>query len=282
MHDLKVFRTAAALRGTIKSAAPAGGRLALVPTMGALHEGHLTLVRRARELADSIAVSIFVNPTQFGPHEDFSRYPRDEAGDLEKLRRAGADFVYCPDVDEIYPGGPSASIKAAGPALMGMENDFRPGHFDGVVTVVHRLFEQVQPALALFGEKDYQQLLTIRRMVRERALPIEIVGVDIVRESDGLALSSRNMYLTPEQRAAAPALHAAMVVCAAEMRAGKPQAKSLDAARAKIAAAGFDLQYLEARDAETLARADHISAKPARLLAAAKLGQTRLIDNIEI
>lgn len=259
----------------------AGNRVALVPTMGALHEGHLDLARAAREAADRVIVSIFVNPTQFAPTEDFAAYPRGEASDLAKLAPLDIDAVFAPPVAEMYPDGFATRVAVDGPAL-GLESDARPHFFGGVATVVAKLFIACTPDVALFGEKDYQQLLVVRRMATDLGLPVTVIGHPTVRAADGLALSSRNAYLSPEERAAAPRLHAALQAAAAAIRAGTPAAAAVAAARTAIVAAGFTVDYVALRNAETLAEVADPRAEPLRLLAAACLGKTRLIDNIAI
>jgi pantoate--beta-alanine ligase len=252
--------------------------VALVPTMGALHEGHRTLVRAARERAATVVVSVFVNPTQFGPGEDFDRYPRTWDADLAALAEESADVVFHPPVDEVYPPGAVGVTVDPGPLGSVLEGAIRPGHFAGVLTVVAKLFGLVRPDLAVFGEKDYQQLTLIRAMARELALGVEVVGIPTVREDDGMALSSRNRYLAPEQRSAAAAISAALRAGAA---AGPEGADSvLAAARAVLGAEPSLLQdYLELTDTD-LGPAP--AAGPARLLVAARAGATRLLDNIAV
>jgi pantoate--beta-alanine ligase len=254
------------------------GPVALVPTMGALHEGHRTLVRAARERAATVVVSVFVNPTQFGPGEDFDRYPRTWDADLAALAEEGADLVFHPEVDEVSPPGAAGVTVDPGPLGSVLEGAVRPGHFAGVLTVVAKLFGLVRPDLALFGEKDYQQLTLIRAMARELALGVEVVGVPTVREDDGLALSSRNHYLSPEQRATAVALSRAL---RAGADAGPQGAEAvLAAARAVLAAEPALVQdYLELTDID-LGPAP--TAGPARLLVAARAGSTRLLDNAAV
>jgi len=256
-----------------------GLRSALVPTMGALHEGHLDLVRRARGSADRVVVSIFVNPTQFAPGEDFAAYPRDEDADLGKLDALGVEAVFAPTVPEMYPEGHATRITVEGPAL-GLESDARPHFFGGVATVVAKLFIACAPDVAVFGEKDYQQLAVVRRMATDLGLPVAIIGHPTVRAADGLALSSRNAYLSDQERAAAPALHAALQAAAAAIRAGTGPAEALAAARDALTKAGFSVDYVALRNADTLAEVAEPRAEPLRLLAAARLGRTRLIDNI--
>jgi pantoate--beta-alanine ligase len=278
VNALAIVRTVAALRAEVAAWRKAGQRVALVPTMGALHEGHLALVRRGRELAERTVASVFVNPAQFAPSEDLERYPRDEAGDAAKLASAGCDLMYAPSLAEMYAEGRATSIAVGGPAE-GLCGQFRPQMFGGVALVVTKLLLQAQPDYAVFGEKDYQQLLVVRRFVRDLDIPVEVVGAPTVREADGLALSSRNAYLSPEERARAPALHRALAEGAAALASGAAAAPTLDAVRARLATAGFaPLDYVELRDAETLGAP--APGRPARLLAAAWLGRTRLIDNV--
>ncbi|MEW6121164.1 MAG: pantoate--beta-alanine ligase [Pseudomonadota bacterium] len=274
----KLVETPAELRGTLRSLQMGGARIALVPTMGALHDGHLDLVRQAKALADKVVVSIFVNPTQFAPHEDFSRYPRTLERDVELLAGVGADFVYVPAASDMYPPGFTTRIALDGPAE-GLESEFRPHFFSGVAIVVSKLFLQSGADLAVFGEKDYQQLKVVTRLARDLDIPIEIVPGPTTREADGLALSSRNRYLSPEERATAPVISRSLAAAAAAIRAGTPPAEAAAAARDAIAAAGLKVDYVEARHAETLA-ALGAPSEPIRLLAAAWLGKTRLIDNM--
>jgi len=276
---LKVVRTVKDVRQAVASWRREGETVALVPTMGALHEGHLALVRLAKKRAPRAVVSIFVNPTQFAPGEDLGRYPRDEAGDVAKLEAVGADLVWAPDQAEMYPPGFATPIEPGGAALE-LEGRFRPHHFGGVATVCLKLFSAVAPDLAVFGEKDYQQLTVIRQMVRDLALPLAIVAAPTVREKDGLALSSRNAYLTPQERAVAPALHRAIHALAVVAKKGGLVNKAIDAAKHDLLAAGFaKIDYIEVRDAETLGPFAPKSGRKGRILAAAWLGKTRLIDN---
>lgn len=257
------------------------GRVALVPTMGALHEGHRTLVVEAARLAERRIVSIFVNPTQFGPGEDLSRYPRQEAADAAMLAAEGVDILWAPPVEVVYPAGFATSVHVGG-ITDALEGAARPGHFDGVATVVAKLFGQAAPDVALFGEKDYQQLAVIRRMVADLDIAVDIVGVPTVRDADGLALSSRNAYLTRSERTAALALPRALAAAAAAIRRGDPVPATLEAASATLHSAGFSrIDYVALRDASTLAALTRLDA-PARLLAAAVVGTTRLIDNIAV
>jgi pantoate--beta-alanine ligase len=278
---LKVVRTVAALRATIAAFRKKGETVALVPTMGALHAGHLELVAAARKRCDRVIVTIFVNPKQFGPREDFSRYPRDLAADRKALATAGADTVFAPEISSMYPAGFATSVAVSG-LTERLEGPLRPGHFAGVTTVVSKLLIQAMPDVAVFGEKDYQQLSIIRRMVADLDLPIRIEGVAIVREKDGLALSSRNAYLSAEQRAAAPVLYAHLRKAVSELVAGKPWAGISEAAIRAIRAAGFErVDYFDLCDAATLEPVE-TADKPARILVAAWIGATRLIDNLAV
>ncbi|HYM17311.1 MAG TPA: pantoate--beta-alanine ligase [Micropepsaceae bacterium] len=277
-----VVTTAAQLRTHVDRWRRNGERVALVPTMGALHAGHLALVERAAELAGRVVVSIFVNPTQFAPLEDFGRYPRNPERDLAILRGQGkTDLVYGPDVSEIYPSGAVAEAAPKGPAL-GLETDFRPHFFAGVATVVSRLFLQSRSDFAVFGEKDYQQLLVVKELARNLGVGLEVVGVPTVREADGLALSSRNAYLDVQQRKVAGLLNVVLREVGVRVRQGAsiPEAETHGAAR--LIAAGFErVDYVAVRDAETLFPVRDLK-RPARVLAAARIGATRLIDNMAI
>ncbi len=278
---MQIIRDADALKREIAALRADGATIAFVPTMGALHDGHMALVAEAKLRADQVVASIFVNPTQFAPTEDLSVYPRREAADAALLDAAGVAILWAPDVETMYPDGPDATVKA-GPAAEGLDGAARPGHFDGVATVVARLFDQVQPDIAVFGEKDYQQLAVIRQLVQGLKLPIEIVGIPTQRDADGLALSSRNAYLSEEERTAARALPRALGEAAAAIQAGADVAETLDKARARLEAAGFDpIDYVALHDAETLAPMA-VFDRPARLLAAARMGRTRLIDNLPV
>lgn len=259
-----------------------GGEIALVPTMGALHRGHLSLVRLAQRRARRVVVSIFVNPAQFAPHEDFRSYPRTFAADLAALAALNVDLVWAPAAATMYPDGFATRIVPEGPAQAGLEDAFRPHFFVGVATVVTKLLVQCVPDIAIFGEKDYQQLLVIKRLARDLDLSMRILGAPIVREPDGLALSSRNVYLVPRERAAAPTLYRVLKECAAAIAAGEPIAGVLDTGRATIRDAGFALDYLEARHAGTLAPIGAKHEGPIRLLVAARIGKTRLIDNVGV
>jgi pantoate--beta-alanine ligase len=271
----------AALHQALKLFRDAGETIALVPTMGALHDGHLALVADARRRADRVVVSIFVNPRQFGPNEDFDAYPRRAEADSAKLDAAGVDLLWMPSVDEMYPAGFATNISVAGlpDRLCGAA---RPGHFDGVATVVAKLFNQVRPDIAIFGEKDWQQLAIIRRMAADLDMALDIVGFPTQREDDGLALSSRNAYLTDAERAAAIALPRALGHAARALEAGQDSAAVLAAVAPALLKAGFSaVDYVELVDAVTLEPVQTI-VRPARLLAAARIGKARLIDNLPV
>jgi pantoate--beta-alanine ligase len=282
LRTIDLASTVADLRRRVSAWRRTGDTVALVPTMGALHDGHLALVRRARSLCDRSVASVFVNPTQFAPHEDFQSYPRDTSGDTAKLAAARCDLMYAPTAEEMYPPGFATGITVGGPS-QGLCGAARPQMFPGVALVVAKLLLQARPDVAVFGEKDYQQLQVIRRLVRDLDIPVDIVGVPTVREPDGLALSSRNAYLTPDERAAAPELQDSLATAAARIEAGEgPVDAVLSEVRERLAAAGFGrIDYVELRDAETL---DPVTApvRPARLLAAAWLGRARLIDNVPV
>jgi pantoate--beta-alanine ligase len=278
---VQTVRDLETLRAALAELRSDGGRVAFVPTMGALHAGHMALIAEARRRAKHVVASIFVNPAQFGPNEDLSTYPRREASDAQMLEAEGCAVLWAPDVAAMYPEGFATKVSVSG-VTDGLDGAARPGHFDGVATVVLKLFNQVRPDIALFGEKDYQQLATIRRMVADLDLPVEIVGVPTQRDADGLALSSRNVYLDEEERRAARALPRALGEAASAIRAGEDVETVLAGAREKLRAAGFDpVGYVELRDSETLATVETMR-RPARILAAAHLGRTRLIDNLPI
>jgi len=277
-----VCRDLPALRAATATLRATGRRLGLVPTMGALHAGHIELVAAARREAAAVAASIFVNPLQFAANEDLARYPRDEAGDLAKLRAAGCDLAWMPPVEAMYPPGAATAVDVAGPSA-GWEGDARPGHFRGVATVCAKLFLQTGADVAAFGEKDWQQLQVVTRMARDLDIPIRILPVPTVREADGLAMSSRNRFLTAAERATAPLLHRVMAQAAAGILRGAAVAGALDAGRATLRGAGFAPDYLALVEAETLRPLETPRRDgPMRLLAAARLGGVRLLDNIAV
>ena len=278
---MRIVRNIADLRQAVANLRISGAAVAMVPTMGALHAGHIALVDAARARGAQVVVSIFVNPTQFAPNEDLDAYPRREAADVAMLEAAGAAMLWAPDVATMYPQGFATSISVSGVSER-WDGAARPGHFAGVATVVSKLLQQVRPDIALFGEKDYQQLAVIRRMVADLDMGIEIVGVPTRRDDDGLALSSRNAYLSPDERAAALALPRALGEARAAIESGGDVVTALGAAVARLASAGFDpIDYVALVDAATLEPVDRLVG-PARLLAAARLGRTRLIDNLAV
>ncbi len=278
---LPVIRFATELRKAVQQWRRRGQRVALVPTMGGLHEGHLSLVRLAKKHASRVVVSVFVNPTQFAPHEDFKSYPRNEEHDWHKLLSVQPDAMYAPEVDEIYPHDFSTRVEVAG-ITQTLEGISRPHFFAGVTTVVAKLFLQCLPDLAVFGEKDYQQLLVVKRMVKDMAFPITILPGPIVRERDGLAMSSRNVYLDPKERSIAPQLYAVLRDVAADLASGRSVRESLTQGKGRLEHAGFRMDYLELRDSDTLLPIETIAHERTRLLAAVYLGRVRLIDNIEV
>lgn len=277
-----VARTLPALRRALAELRRRNASVALVPTMGALHEGHLALVRLAKRRAAKVVVSVFVNPTQFAPHEDFSSYPRTWKADAAKLAAEKVDLIWNPGVEAMYPEGFASRILTEGPAIAGLEDRFRPHFFGGVATVVGKLFNQCRPDVAVFGSKDFQQLRVVTRMAADLDMGVKVIGAPTVRERDGLAMSSRNVYLSAEERSVAPTLYRAMKEVAKRIRAGASIETALAAGAELISAAGFALDYLEARHAETLAPVSSLDDGPVRLLVAAKLGKTRLIDNIAV
>lgn len=281
MSDLCIVRTIADLRAQVSAWRREGLRVGFVPTMGALHEGHLSLVRLAGTKADRVVASIFVNPTQFGPNEDFDAYPRDEARDAELLAGAGCRLLFAPTVAEMYPPGAATTVTVAGVSEP-LDGLARPGHFAGVATVVTKLLNQCAPDVAVFGEKDFQQLAVIRRLVRDLDIPVEIVGGPTARADDGLALSSRNAYLTEAERPVAARLNAVLREVLAKVRAGEPVAPAEQAAVSALLAAGFrKVDYVEARVPDSLERLGPGPATgPLRVLGAAHIGRTRLIDNL--
>jgi pantoate--beta-alanine ligase len=278
---LPVVRSVAELRQHVARWRDSGERIGLVPTMGALHQGHLALVAAAQARCQRVVVSIFVNPKQFGPQEDLTSYPRPEADDLAKLTQAGVDLAFIPPVDAMYPPGFATTVTVGGPSE-GLCGAHRPGHFDGVATVVAKLLIQTAPDAAFFGEKDYQQLMVVQLMARDLNLPVEIVGVPTVREPDGLALSSRNVYLSAEERRLAPNLNRVLHEAAGEIARASLPAPILQRAISALSELGFAVEYLELRDATTLAPLLDTPSRPARLLAAIQLGRTRLIDNVPV
>jgi pantoate--beta-alanine ligase len=276
-----IVHTVAALRAAVARWRAAGERVALVPTMGALHDGHLALVRAAHTTCRRVIVSVFVNPTQFGPNADFDRYPRDLQGDVTRLATVGADLVFAPDVAEMYPRGFATTVTVTG-LTEGLCGPHRPGHFAGVATVVAKLLTQAAPDAAFFGEKDFQQLQVIRRLARDLDLPVEIVGVPTVREADGLAMSSRNLYLSPDERRRAATLYRVISDVADALAAGASAADAVARGKAALARAGFDpIDYLDVVDADTLNSVTG-AAGAVRVAAAAWLGKTRLIDNVAV
>ncbi|MHA1133742.1 MAG: pantoate--beta-alanine ligase [Alphaproteobacteria bacterium] len=277
---LDIARTIRDLRTRTAAWRAAGESIALVPTMGAIHDGHLSLVRLADGLADRVVTSLFVNPLQFGPREDFHAYPRDEARDADILAKAGSDLLYAPEASEMYPDGFTTTVHI-GDITEDLCGASRPNHFDGVATVVSKLLLQCAPDKAIFGEKDYQQLLVIRRFVQDLDIPVDIIGGAIVREADGLALSSRNAYLSAGERKTAPILHETIQQTAADLAEGRGGDDAAEAARFKLEAAGFRVDYVAIRDPETL-KPLHGPVKSARVLAAVHLGKTRLIDNVPV
>jgi pantoate--beta-alanine ligase len=277
-----VVHTISTLRRAVAAYRKAGKIVALVPTMGALHRGHLALVRAGQQRADRVVVSIFVNPTQFAPTEDFGSYPRTLQKDVAALAEIKADLVWAPSPATMYPDGFATRIAPEGAALAGLEDKFRPHFFGGVATVVTKLFTQVTPDVAMFGQKDYQQLRVVTQMAKDLDLPLKVVGMATVREKDGLALSSRNVYLTELERRHAPVLYRTMKICAARIKAGEPIEMVLEEGIAELRHAGFAVDYLEARHALTLAPMASLKDGPIRLLVAAKLGTTRLIDNLAV
>lgn len=279
---MQICRDLPSLRAATAALRAAGKRLALVPTMGALHEGHISLVSAGRREADAVATSIFVNPLQFNPNEDLSRYPRDEEGDLAKLRAAGCDLVWMPPVEAMYPPGSATVIEVAGPSA-GWEGDARPGHFRGVATVCCKLFQQTQAELACFGEKDWQQLQVVTRMAADLDIPIRILPVETVREADGLALSSRNRFLSAAERTTAPVLFRTMTAAATAIADGAAVTTALAEGEAVLRAAGLEPDYFALVEAETLKPlASRRTDGPMRLVAAARLGTIRLLDNIAV
>jgi pantoate--beta-alanine ligase len=281
-HRPRVVRTLPALRRALGRWRARRETIALVPTMGALHPGHLALVRLAQRRADRVVASIFINPTQFAPHEDLKTYPRTFAADLAGLASVKTDLVWAPNLKAMYPAGFATRIVPEGPAKAGLEDAFRPHFFAGVATVVAKLLLQCTPDIAVFGEKDYQQLNVVRQLARDLDLGTRVLGAPTMREKDGLALSSRNRYLSASERKAAPTLYRVLTDCAKKIDAGEPIDAVLAAGRAAITQAGFALDYFEARHAKTLAPLASVKAGSIRLLVAARIGATRLIDNVAV
>jgi pantoate--beta-alanine ligase len=278
----QIVRTVPALRRAIEDLRARKATTALVPTMGALHDGHVSLVRLAKRRAKRVIVSIFVNPTQFAPTEDFGSYPRTWKADVAKLAAEGVDLIWNPDVKTMYPDGFATRISPEGPATAGLEDRFRPHFFGGVATVVGKLFTQCRPDFAIFGEKDFQQLRVVTRMAGDLDLGVKVIGSRTVRERDGLAMSSRNVYLSPEERQVAPVLYKAMKESAKRLRDGDDVEAAMAGGAELITSAGFALDYFEARHAETLEPIASVKDGPVRILVAAKLGKTRLIDNVGV
>lgn len=277
-----IVRTIPALRRTLDSLRARKASIALVPTMGALHDGHVSLVRLAKRRARRVIVSIFVNPTQFAPSEDFGSYPRTWKADVAKLAAEDVDLIWNPDVKTMYPDGFATRIITEGPAIAGLEDRFRPHFFGGVTTVVGKLFTQCRPDFAIFGEKDFQQLRVVTRMAGDLDLGVKVIGSRTVRERDGLAMSSRNVYLSPEERRAAPVLFRAMKETARRLRAGDKFEAAMADGIELVTGAGFTVDYFDIRHAETLAPVASVNDGPLRILVAAKIGKTRLIDNMAV
>jgi pantoate--beta-alanine ligase len=277
-----IVRTVPALRRVLDQLRSRKATVALVPTMGALHDGHVSLVRLAKRRADKVVVSIFVNPTQFAPTEDFGAYPRTWKDDVGKLAAEKTDLIWHPDAKAMYPDGFATRIVPEGPATVGLEDRFRPHFFGGVATVVAKLFTQVRPDVAIFGEKDFQQLRVVTRMAADLDLGVRVIGSKTVRERDGLAMSSRNVYLSADERRIAAELHRAMTESARLLRGGTDIETAMATGSEIITAAGFVLDYFELRHAKTLAPVASAKDGPLRILVAARLGKTRLIDNIGV
>ena len=277
-----IVRTVPALRSALEGLRARKTAIALVPTMGALHEGHVSLIRLAKRRAMKVVVSIFVNPTQFAPSEDFGSYPRTWKADVAKLAAENIDLIWNPGVKTMYPDGFATKILTEGPAVAGLEDRFRPHFFGGVTTVVGKLFTQVRPDFAIFGEKDFQQLRVVTRMACDLDLGVKVIGSRTVRERDGLAMSSRNVFLSPDQRRVAPELYRAMKESARRLRAGDDIETAMAGGAELIVSAGFALDYFEVRHAETLAPVSSAKDGSMRILVAAKIGNTRLIDNVAV
>jgi pantoate--beta-alanine ligase len=282
IQGIAIANTILALRQQVTAWKRAGERVALVPTMGALHAGHVSLVKAARKQRCRVVTSIFVNPAQFAPTEDFSKYPRTFEADCAMLATARCDLVFAPSPATMYPDGFATTVTLNGPAKAGLEDAFRPTHFDGVATVVAKLFTQCRPDIAVFGEKDYQQLMAVSRMARDLDLGVAVIGAPTVREVDGLAMSSRNRYLTAEERALAVLVPDSLKAAIAAIRSGMEPGKAAAEAAAQLAAAGYSVDYVAVRDAFTLMPVTGLGDGPLRILVAAKLGKTRLIDNMAV
>lgn len=286
-HGSAIITTVSALRQRVAEWKAMGEKVALVPTMGALHEGHISLVQAARGRNARVVTSIFVNPTQFSPTEDFSKYPRTFENDCAMLAAAKNDVVFAPNPAEMYPDGFATTVSLRGPAKAGLEDAFRPTHFDGVATIVAKLFAQCRPDIAIFGQKDYQQLMVVSRMARDLDLGVEVIGAPTMREKDGLAMSSRNRYLSVAERIKAVLVPDSLKAAIAQMKAGVAPNDAASRAAAKLAAAGYDVDYVAVRHADTLntIATDTVmtaSNQPLRILVAAKIGNTRLIDNMAV
>ncbi len=279
---IPVARSVRALRQRLEAWRQDGRRIALVPTMGALHAGHVSLVTAARRRGCAVAASIFVNPTQFGPNEDLSTYPRTFGQDRRMLTEAGCGLIFAPEPEEVYPDGFATTVTLAGPAKAGLEDRFRPFHFDGVATVVAKLFSMARPDIAVFGEKDYQQLQVVKRLASDLDLAVKVIGAPTVREADGLAMSSRNRYLSEDERRRAAAIPQALRAAIVAMRSGAPPVEAAARAAEELTTSGFVVDYVEVRDARTLAPVRSLANGPARILAAARIGRTRLIDNMPV
>ncbi len=279
---LKIVRTVEALRAQVSQWRRRDMRTALVPTMGALHNGHLRLVEMGLRTADRVVTTIFVNPQQFAPGEDLDAYPRTEKSDVEKLRAAGVHLIFAPPLLEMYQEGFCTSVSTAGPAKAGLEDKSRPHFFEGVTTVVAKLFIAAGCDYAMFGEKDFQQLKVVTKMARDLSIPTSVIGVPTVRADDGLALASRNAYLSEEQRSIAPMLHQTLQHLATDIRNGKNMTRACSAAKKTLKQNGFKTDYVEIRVAETLEPVKSVPEAELRILAAAWLGKTRLIDNIAV
>ena len=277
----KIVRTVESLRREVTRWKADGLSYAIVPSMGALHQGHLQLVQEGFQVADRVLVSIFVNPKQFGVNEDLNKYPRDEESDVEKLAGAGTPLIFAPSADEIYGEGFATSVHMQGPAKAGLEDKFRPHFFDGVATIVSKLFIQSGANYAMFGEKDYQQLQVVTRMAKDLNIPTQVIGVPTIRDEDGMALSSRNRYLSKLERTQATAIYKSLNQATEKIRNGTNPQTATRAASRSLTTLGFKVDYVSARNSETLA-VPKKSGEPLRILAAAWLGKTRLIDNIEV